>query len=88
MEARDNMFYFFYKIIIFIVNREKDDIRNAYCKSSQLGKSQTTLSNYENTLVDQSKHTYYTNYFTNYCRLCSTFYHISDDAVERRKLNF
>ena len=31
MEARTcNMFYFFYKIIIFIVNKEKDDIRSAY----------------------------------------------------------
>ena len=28
----DNMFYFFYKIIIFIVNKEKDDIRSAYSK--------------------------------------------------------
>ena len=30
------MFYFFYKIIIFIVNKEKDDIWSAYCKFSQL----------------------------------------------------
>ena len=37
------MFYFFYKIIIFIVNKEKDDIRSAYCKFSQLGDGQTTL---------------------------------------------
>ena len=26
----DNMFYFFYKIIIFRLNKEKDDIRSAY----------------------------------------------------------
>ena len=37
------MFYFFYKIIIFIVNKEEDDIRSAYCKFSQVGDSQTTL---------------------------------------------
>ena len=39
----DNMFYLFYKIIIFSVNKEKDDIRSAYSKFSQLGNSQTTL---------------------------------------------
>ena len=38
----DNMFYFFYKSIIFIVNKKKDDIRSAYCKFSQVGDSQTT----------------------------------------------
>ena len=37
------MFYFFYKIIIFSVNKEKDDIQSAYCKFSQLGDSQSTL---------------------------------------------
>ena len=30
------MFYLFYKIIIFIVNKEKDDIPSAYCKFLQL----------------------------------------------------
>ena len=40
--STNNMFYFFYKIIIFIVNK-KDDIRSASCKFSQLGDSQTTL---------------------------------------------
>ena len=40
----DNMFYFFYKIIIFSLNKEKDDIRSAYCKFSQLGDSQTYYS--------------------------------------------
>ena len=64
----DNMLYFFNKIIIFIVNKEKDDIRSAYCKFSQLGDSQTTLLTsfscfMKNTLVDQSKPTYYSNYF-------------------------
>ena len=34
------MFYFFYKIITFIVNKENDDIRSAYCKFSQLGDNQ------------------------------------------------
>ena len=29
-EGTDNMFYFFYKIIIFCFNKEKDYIRNAY----------------------------------------------------------
>ena len=38
----DIPFYFFYKII-FIVNKEKDDIRSMYCKFSQLGDSQTLL---------------------------------------------
>ena len=37
------MFYFFYKIIIFIVNKEKGYIRSSYCKFSYLGDSQTTL---------------------------------------------
>ena len=37
------MFYFFYKIIVFTVNKEKDDIRSGYCKFSQLEDSQTTL---------------------------------------------
>ena len=29
-EGTENMFYFFYKIIIFRLNKEKDDIRSAY----------------------------------------------------------
>ena len=33
------MFCFFYKIIIFSLNKEKDDIRSAYCKFPQLGDS-------------------------------------------------
>ena len=36
----ENMFYFFYKIIIFSINKEKDDILSAYCKFSQFGDSQ------------------------------------------------
>ena len=32
-----NIFYFFYKIIIFIVNKEKDYMRSVYCKFPQLG---------------------------------------------------
>ena len=39
----DNIFYFFYKIIIFSLNKEKDDIRSAYRKFLELGDSQTTL---------------------------------------------
>ena len=31
------MFYFFYKIIIFIVNKEKDGLRSAYCKRDSMG---------------------------------------------------
>ena len=64
------MFYFFYKTIVFSVYKEKDDIRSAYCKFSQIGESQTTLQRpfrasqrHEITLVDQSKPTYYPNYF-------------------------
>ena len=30
----DNMFNFFYKFIIFSLNKEKDDIRSAYCTDS------------------------------------------------------
>ena len=57
------MFYFFYKIV-FIVNKEKDDIRSTYWKFSQLRDSQTTLLTvchflaslcYENTFEHQSK---------------------------------
>ena len=66
----DNMFYFFYEIMIFSLNKEKDEIRSAYCKFLQLGNSQpycsrhfSALQCYENTLVDQSKRTYYPNYF-------------------------
>ena len=29
----DNMFYFFYKIIIFNVKKDNDDIRSANCKT-------------------------------------------------------
>ena len=29
-EGTDNMFYFFYKIIIFSLNTEKDDIQSAH----------------------------------------------------------
>ena len=39
----DNMSYFFYKIIIISVNKEKDDVQSAYCEFSQLGDSQTAL---------------------------------------------
>ena len=65
------MFCAFYKIIIFIVNKEKDDIRSAYCKFLQLGDKPHcsqyfhASERYENTLVDQSKCTYYPNYFIN-----------------------
>ena len=60
------MFYFFYKIIIFSVNKEKDDIPSAYSKFLQFGDSQTTLLTSFScfiALVDQSKPTYYPNYF-------------------------
>ena len=40
----DNMFYFFYKKIIFSYNKEKDDIRGAYCKFSQFADSQPHCS--------------------------------------------
>ena len=55
------MFYFFYKTIIFSLNKDKDDIRSAYCKFSQLN-SETSM---KHTLVDQSKSTCYPNYFIN-----------------------
>ena len=66
----DNMFYFVYKIIIFSVNKEKDDIRSAYCKFSQLGDSQTTLFMSFSCYIALWKHTcwqiktmYYSNFF-------------------------
>ena len=66
------MFYFFYKTIIFIANKEKDNIQSAYCKFSQLETVKPHCSrdfhaskHYENTLVDQSKRMYYPNYFIN-----------------------
>ena len=31
-KSRENMFYVFYKTITFRLNKEKDDIRNAYVK--------------------------------------------------------
>ena len=40
-EGMENMFYFFYIIIIFSVNKEKDDIQSAHCKFLQLVDSQT-----------------------------------------------
>ena len=36
----DNKFYFFYKIIIFNLFKEKDDIWSTYCKFPKLGDSQ------------------------------------------------
>ena len=53
----DNMCYFFYKIIIFIVNKEKDDIQSVYCKFSQLGDSQTTLLTPFSCFIALWKHT-------------------------------
>ena len=53
----DNMFYFFYKIIIFIVNKEKDDIQSVYCTFSQLGDSQTTLLTPFSCFIALWKHT-------------------------------
>ena len=49
----ENMFYFFYEIIVFIVNKEK----NAYCKFSQLGDSQTTLLTPFSCFIALWKHT-------------------------------
>ena len=37
-----DMFYFFYKIIILIINEEKDGLQSSYCKFSQLWDRQTT----------------------------------------------
>ena len=52
-----DMFCSFYKIIIFIVNKEKDDIRSAYCKLSQLGDSQTTWLTSFSCFIALWKHT-------------------------------
>ena len=49
--------YFFYKIIIFIANKKKDDIQSAYCKFSQLGDSQTTLLTSFSCFIALWKHT-------------------------------
>ena len=53
----ENMFYFFYKIIIFSVNKEKDDIRSVYCKFLQLADSQTTFLTSFSCFVALWKHT-------------------------------
>ena len=53
----ENMFYFFHKIIIFMVNKEKDDIRSAYCEFSQLWDSQTTLLTSFSCFIALWKHT-------------------------------
>ena len=53
----DKMFYFFYKIIIFVVKKEKDDIRSAYCKFSLLGDSQTILLTPFSCFIALWKHT-------------------------------
>ena len=69
------MFYFFYKINIFRLNIEKDDIRCAYAyfnfihetvNSHNLEKEPAILLTSFScfiSLVDQSKRTYYPNYF-------------------------
>ena len=65
-EGTDNMFYFFYKIFIFIVNKEKDGLRSKYCKFSQSNHIAHAIFVFHSamkTLVDQSKHMYYPNYF-------------------------
>ena len=53
----DNMFYFFYTIIAFIVHKEKNDIRSAYSKFSQLGDSQTKLLTPFSCFISLWKHT-------------------------------
>ena len=53
----DNMSYFFYKIIIFIVNKKKDCLRSAYCKFSQLWDRQTTLLTPFSCFIALWKHT-------------------------------
>ena len=70
------MFYFFYKIVIFRLNKAKDDIRSVYVyfkffhetvNSHNLEKANHIAHvisvRYENTFVDQSKSTYYSNDF-------------------------
>ena len=51
------VFYFFYKIIIFTLNKEKDGLRSTYCKLSQLGDSQTTLLTSFSCFITLWKHT-------------------------------
>ena len=50
-------FYFFFKIIICIVNKEKGDIQSAHCKFSQLGDSQTSLLTPFSCVIALWKHT-------------------------------
>ena len=66
-EGTNNMFYFFYEIIIFRLNKEKDYIRSAYVYLNFFHKTVTScnletepniflvLHSAINTLVDQSK---------------------------------
>ena len=67
------MFCLFYKIIIFDLDKEKDDIRSAYCKFPQLGATVNHIAHVifvlhgamKTHFVDQSKPVYYPNYFIN-----------------------
>ena len=94
----DNMFSFFHKIIIFIVNKEKDYIRSSYCKFSQLGGNQTTLLTSFSCFIGLWKHTCWSInthvlsklfYKVSWKKLKSTYaIPISPFSLLRRKKNF
>ena len=54
MKARITCFIS-YKIIIFSINKENDDIGSAYCKFSQLGDIQTIFSHFISVLPSAIK---------------------------------
>ena len=57
------MFYVFYKIVGFSVNKEKDDKLYEALTVNSHNLETTNHVLMSNTLVDQSKPTYYPNYF-------------------------
>ena len=80
MKAREKIFCFFYKITSFQLNKKRDDIWSAYVyfnffhetvNSHNLGTANHiahvifVLYSAMKTLIDQSKRTYYPNYFIN-----------------------
>ena len=72
------MFNFFYKIIIFIVNKEKDDTRSAYCKLSQLGDSANHIAHVIFVLHSAMKTHFQTNQNARTIQIC---YFITNNEI-------
>ena len=89
----DNMFYFFYKIVIFIVSKEKDGLLSAYCKFLQLWDSQNTLLKPFSCFIGLWKHTcrpikthVLSKLFYNYFRNDVIGWHLSRDYLKIYKV--